>query len=426
MTGMKKFLIFIVACMLLIACSISVILFLFGIGYQPQQLQPLQPVPFVYPSLSTGDSFDKPLFVKQALLYCRTWSGDKADTHDSLIQSMHVFWNWDEYGDLLLVLDNESDADHEWKRELEAYKHIHVEFEDPFSPQTYHGMGHVKQQLSHFFIDRMLTQDLRSILYERKWNEPGTITHVGIVDGDTLFISPQQVESSWNDTTGKPIIVVRLESSPIRWIWWLEAMKRTRFALGLPEVGRCMSYFPVYIRIDHLPLLRRYVETVHQGKSFEQVFQEFSIGDVFSQFNIICTYLWYFHREEYEWRYWKTGPGSVHTDLPESIQDFSFLNQENTRPLVRSAIHYKHHGDNNISHQILLQTAICHLFLHLNKTSPHCTIQIKQPWKDLFEFEQATWMWDQRVVDIYQTHYTSLVRNWKLQHTQILEEYLQP
>jgi hypothetical protein len=72
---------------------------------------------------------------------------------------------------------------------------------------------------------------------------------------------------------------------------------------------RCMSYFPVVVKTAHIKEIRDHISNYHK-KPFDQAFYE-NISDIyqFSQFGIICTYLFTFHRDEYKWY--------VHTETPD-------------------------------------------------------------------------------------------------------------
>lgn len=45
----------------------------------------------------------------------------------------------------------------------------------------------------------------------------------------------------------------------------------------------------------------------HPGKTFDEVFEEVAARQ-YSQFNVMCTYLWYHHRDEYKWYVHETNP----------------------------------------------------------------------------------------------------------------------
>ena len=82
--------------------------------------------------------------------------------------------------------------------------------------------------------------------------------------------------------------------------------------LGKKEAVQCMSYFPVIIKVEHIIEMRSYIEN-RTGKPFTEVFREvllienphFSktlklLNDCVCQFSILCNYIWYFHRNDYD------------------------------------------------------------------------------------------------------------------------------
>ena len=68
-----------------------------------------------------------------------------------------------------------------------------------------------------------------------------------------------------------------------------------------------MSYFPVIIKTAHLKEIRAMVEE-HMKMPFNLAFQKFSgtwqttgVAIGYCQFNIMCTYLYRFRKDEYTW-----------------------------------------------------------------------------------------------------------------------------
>ena len=76
---------------------------------------------------------------------------------------------------------------------------------------------------------------------------------------------------------------------------------------GALEPVRCMSYFPVIIKRVHLHLMREHISKMHHGKSFDDVFRD--RNGIYSQFNVMCAYMFYFHRDEYVWYMHPTSAG---------------------------------------------------------------------------------------------------------------------
>ena len=71
--------------------------------------------------------------------------------------------------------------------------------------------------------------------------------------------------------------------------------------LGDEEPMICMSYFPIIFKTADLKKLRDYVENKwHQ--SFDDIFYDKSSrSGYYSQFNIICAYLFWHQRDDYTW-----------------------------------------------------------------------------------------------------------------------------
>ena len=118
--------------------------------------------------------------------------------------------------------------------------------------------------------------------------------YVEFVDTDTLFVT--RVTSGLLFEDGKPIIIGQFRINEDH--WWANAAKATLIALGQKKVFRCMSYFPVIFETEHIIEMREYMAKLHKME-FNLVFQKFSRGDGFSQFNIMCNYVWHFHRGDY-------------------------------------------------------------------------------------------------------------------------------
>ena len=88
---------------------------------------------------------------------------------------------------------------------------------------------------------------------------------------------------------------------------WAEA---TSSILGMPEVVNCMSYFPIVVKATHLKDLREHLMKRWNKSVFNQTFMSFTNAQMiwgprkhrmYSQYNIMCTYLWWHKRDEYFW-----------------------------------------------------------------------------------------------------------------------------
>ena len=159
--------------------------------------------------------------------------------------------------------------------------------------------GGDRQQYETFLLDTVLP--------------PGTPpdTVLGVVDADTLPITFPTKESFF-DHHGKPIVVGRVETFPPNSTGlWARAAGTTLFFLGKPQPARGMANFPFLVRAHHLSALRAHVEALH-GAPFAATFKRLREQVYYSQFNIILTYLWHWHRDEYDFKLWVVTDPFVH------------------------------------------------------------------------------------------------------------------
>jgi hypothetical protein len=62
----------------------------------------------------------------------------------------------------------------------------------------------------------------------------------------------------------------------------------------------------VILKTKHIKEMRVYIENLHDGKSLQKMIHE--TKGKYSIFSFMCTYIWYFHREEYVWYVSDTDP----------------------------------------------------------------------------------------------------------------------
>lgn len=145
----------------------------------------------------------------------------------------------------------------------------------------YYKSGYDRQQYDMFWADNFTNAEF-----------------VGFVDTDCAFITYIDREDLFEN--GKPVVNgregIHPDESKAKW------SNATYTTLGILEPFRTMSYFPVIIKTAHLPLIRNYIAKRH-GKTFDEAFRDvIQVSERgYSQFNIMTTYLWAFHRDEYTW-----------------------------------------------------------------------------------------------------------------------------
>ena len=203
----------------------------------------------------------------------------------------------------------------------------------------YKEKGYDRQQWMMFWADNYSTSE-----------------YVGFVDADCVFITSIDREDLFED--GKPVVNGRIginKRPP-----WSQAPATTYQMTGLLEPMRCMSYFPVIVKTAHFVELRKFISRQHHNQSFNDVFlQMISNGTYYSQFNIMCTYLYHYHRQDYRWYVHDTHPldcrycmdkkwkgvrpkpnkGELWTGDRSLYEPYMFL------PKGRVAVHARYHGD---------------------------------------------------------------------------------
>lgn len=165
--------------------------------------------------------------------------------------------------------------------------------------------------------------------------------YIGFCDSDTVIVTYVDREDLFED--GKPIVNGRTGIMVPHVALWAPGS----FAfLNILQPMTCMSYFPVIIKREHLIGLRKYIEKVHQ-MSFDEVFYNVTVARQikYSQFGVMCTYIWTFHRDEYKWYIHSESP---HWDginpPPKEGQDgnVSQFSLEMYRPKPRIATHARY------------------------------------------------------------------------------------
>jgi hypothetical protein len=287
--------------------------------------------------------------------------------------SLFVYPHLQPNPDLLLVLDNESEADHAVGPELRQEGHLVLYEDPPPIPMP----GHVRQQWSNLWADRLLDRlDPSSSRYR----------YVGFLDTDTLFVAPTLATDLF--TGPRPRIIATVGSLGR---WWDHAAAATVQLLGGEgEVMRCMSMFPIIVHRAHLASLRAAVEAAAgTGESFDVLYSRVANGGPSSQFNLMCQHLWQAHRDDYEWHVQPTtGPSPR---LPPASANVSALlaSRTLTEPLARVAVHAKYIGGRKVMPnatriESLLTAGVCEC----------AAAGGLRPL--LFEFEGVDWTWDPR------------------------------
>ncbi len=236
-----------------------------------------------------------------------------------LLPSLLLFWPL-KYLKMVVLLDGEikkHNFENALRKETEQFISLRMKYNEP--TDYYGDLGHDRQQLIMFWADNFTKSE-----------------YVGFVDTDALFVTPVYKGDLF--IGGKPVII-GLQSVSFNG-WWGRVSRTTAQMLGNDELFRCMSYFPVIIKTEHLRFLRQFVRDKH-GIGFNEFFRDFLAGKPYSQFNIMCNYLWHHHRDEYSWHVQLYGkPGVIRDAMRLSRNHFT---DEQLRPIPRVAIHTNYH-----------------------------------------------------------------------------------
>lgn len=221
-------------------------------------------------------------------------------------------------------------------RETVAFQHPRISsslLDLTYGPisDSYHGNGYDRQQWMMFWADNYTSAE-----------------YVGFVDTDSVFITFVDRGDVF-EMGDRPVINGRIginKRPP-----WSEAPATTLAFTGLLEPMRCMSYFPVVIKTAHLRGMRDLIAHQH-NQSFDTVFRNLSSRFFYSQFNIMCTYLFHYHRSEYRWYAHDAHPVGCHNcDKRPKIPNRGELSNQSVfdpymfQPKGRVAVHARFHGD---------------------------------------------------------------------------------
>ena len=266
--------------------------------------------------------------------------------------------------------------------------------------------------------------------------------YVGFADSDTMFttvITPQ-VLFKFEDNKWKPTVQARI-GEPFwqeHWDCWSDV---SEYMLGKKEALQCMSYFPVIIKVEHIIEMRSYIEN-RTGKPFAEVFREailienpyFSktfklLNDCMCQFSIFCNYIWYFHKDDYDFHLEMTPDESWDGQRRRASQvTLKYLKNIDWKLKVRKprvAIHARHFLENSqyVSgsletmkepvHSYLerrLQEGLC-FSIGFDRCPERCTaFNSSKLHKTLFSFEKFQWSWDKRCYEAQTVHYQNVKR----------------
>ena len=305
-----------------------------------------------------------------------------------LVQSMKYFWP--DNVSMVVALDSERGPDHVFGDGIQkTFPFPKTCYIDPI--KIVHVSG----------VDRMQRDMFYPELCTKK-------KYVGFIDTDTMFISRVIPELLFSD--GKPIIVAAYGNTFDN--FYVLVSHSTANIFQTKEVMRCMSNFPVIIKVQHLIELRHYVEKLH-NMSFEEVLIT-KKASYFSQFNLMCQYIWMFHRDEYKFHFSFQAKKLTHLKHAREDQEYydKTLTEEEKRPVARVALHYKYIVYANWklekTWRYLLLASVCYMggFDLCPDKCTHFNRSGIRP--EMFIFDYLDWTWDTRCTATQQEHYQRL------------------
>ena len=236
-------------------------------------------------------------------------------------------------------------------------------------------------------------------------------TFVAYVDTDTMFMSRVVTDMLFVDDKPKVIGVY----GNIAYDWYEKVSQATVDLFKTKEVMRCMSYFPVIIKVEHIIELRKYLEKIH-GLTFDELLMKKTkqIQDL-SQFNMMCQYIWMFHRDKYAFylQYQPNPKPGLSSANREDKAYFSKLDisQFQTYPLARVSFHYKYileDWTSQIMYRHLFKASVCFMG-GFELCPPACELYSKDSLrKEMFVFDMLDWTWDSRCIEAQRSHYKEL------------------
>ncbi|XP_015765761.1 PREDICTED: uncharacterized protein LOC107344597 isoform X3 [Acropora digitifera] len=205
-----------------------------------------------------------------------------------------LFWP-PSYGKIVLVLDEESELDHEFGEIIP--NHIRARFPDYKLEVLYEALPKDENVLEFLDAPRDAGYNRQlwsSFFFDLYTNDP----IIGWMDSDAAFITPVTKSMIFS---GKRLRVLGWDCT-LDFVWVKQWALTTQRALGLPYVVDFMSYFPVYIYRDTFLHCREYIMKHLKVSDFEQAFRLFYFDENWlSPVSVILSYAWFFERDRYDW-----------------------------------------------------------------------------------------------------------------------------
>ena len=327
------------------------------------------------------------------------------------IKSLKLFWPVHRLN-VTLVMDDENKVDHAWGSRLsKIWPYPKIAYLTQGDPSVYAFNQRRRMFLSYFYPEEYVTAE-----------------YVGFVDTDTMFTTVVTPQSLFHN--GKPIVQARIGQPFTQqgWECWSDV---TEYFLGEKEALQCMSYFPIIFKVQHIVELRKFSEKRLSepfpslfNKSFEFRNPSLPDTDCVCQHSIICNYVWYHHRDEYDFHLqmapdgnWK---GEHRRESQQTLEYFMNIDHKYLIPKPRVAIHSRHYMEKGkyllgvfdqakepyFTHlKRRVREGLCHSIL-FELCPDKCTDFKKNSLQSsLYSFEMFSWAWDDRCLTEQNKHY---------------------
>jgi len=249
--------------------------------------------------------------------------------------------------------------------------------------------------------------------------------YIGYVDTDGLFTTFVNERSMFRN--GKPLIIAETNHEYTKEgynYWGYLAPFCIHTIMKRPEAIKCMSQFPTMIKAKHLKLLRDHIEKLH-SKDFEDAVKDMVVEcGFFPEFSMMCNYIWYHHRDEYEWSIRDYDPYDENLKTLKrsntiSLKESSKIIELYSKPEVRIAIDGTHNipflegkawseHDRNMKRVNMTKiwaNGLCYAGVLDNGCDKN------RAWDILFRFDDhpyRPWSWDSRCIDVQKEYFQNL------------------
>jgi hypothetical protein len=229
--------------------------------------------------------------------------------------------------------------------------------------------------------------------------------YIGFVDSDTVFSSVVTGEDLFVD--GKPRAIV-VYGRPLN-EFWETVPSQTFYAIGKKEPFKGMSFFPVVIKTAHLELMRNHIYRTVGVSHFDMAFGKIMNRGRYSQFGIMVSYLWYFHRNEYFWdiiEQEEGWSGPVPSGQIETLEEGGLTQDMLNQGKPRSSIHWSYESTferSKANYTNILKTGYCyHQSLFASPDSAFCkTLDTTRPSEFEWTFEGTSYLGRSHVVSAH-------------------------